>query len=323
MKERPYVVLHGGFHKTATSHIQSLLARNAKLLQRSGVSYVHHRDTRKRLTVPVQCNVYQTLGMDWDPKISDEELTQITASFFSDVFRENATRLIVSDENMAGHCGHCVKRGVLYRWRRKFIEVFAAQFPGGVNEVHLGLRNYADFFASAYVEYLRSVSGRWFVDERQMRRQVTENMPSWHNVLKSVVTLFPGARVIVWRYEDFASLDNTILSNLCGPHVDVSSLKLPKDVNKRPTASGRAIAELLHLIHRDGAEVALEQRVGLQDRYPRGDAYGGYDPWTADERAHLTRVYNRDIADIRDNPEIELLEPENDREQDSTRTQPI
>ena len=59
---------------------------------------------------------------------------------------------------------------MLYRWRRKLIEVFAAQFPYAVSEVHLGVRNYADFFASAYVEYLRSVTGQWFVDERMMRR---------------------------------------------------------------------------------------------------------------------------------------------------------
>jgi len=297
MTKRPTLVLHGGFHKTATSHIQSVLARNAKYLSRSGVHYVHHRDTRKRLTVPVQCNVYNTLGMDWDPKISDAELKVLTAEFFEDLFASGAERLILSDENMAGHCGHCVKRGVLYRWRRKLLEVFAAQFPGGVDEVHLGIRNYADFFASAYVEYLRSVSGQWFVDERAMRRQVTENMPNWHNVL-------------VWRYEDFSRLDSRVLSNLCGGQVDVSGLKPPKENNKRPTASGRAVAELLQLIHRDGADTALGQRVALQERFPRGAVFRNYDPWTAGERAHLTRIYERDVAAIRANPAIELLETE-------------
>ena len=310
MNEPPYIVLHGGFHKTATSHIQSMLARNAKMLDRAGVHYVHHRDTRKRLTVPVQCNVYNSVGMDWDPKISDEELREMTAAFFDELLPRGGGRLILSDENMAGHCGHCVKRGVLYRWRRALIEVFAAQFPQPVAEVHLGVRNYADFFASAYVEYLRSVSGQWFVDEKRMRRQVMENMPSWHNILKSVVTFFPGARVFVWKYEDFRQMDNLILANLCGPSVDVGDLKAPKDQNKRPTASGRAVAELLHLIHLDGADAALERRVELQEAYPRGATYGGYDPWTAHERAHLTRIYERDIEEIRANPDLTLLDAE-------------
>lgn len=308
MTARPYIVLHGGFHKTATSHIQSMMARNSKLLERAGVQYVHHRDTRKRLTVPVQCNVYNSLGMDWDPKISDEELRAMTGAFLAELYAENPKRLILSDENMAGHCGHCVKRGVLYRWRRRLLEVFAEQFDGSVREVHLGLRNYADFFASAYVEYLRSVTGQWFVDERMMRRQVLENMPSWHNILKSVITLFPGAKVYVWRYEDFRQMDRKILANLCGPGVDISQMQEPKDRNKRPTASGRAVAELLQLIHKDGADAALEQRVALQEKYPRGNDFGSYDPWTTAERAHLTRMYDRDIAEIRDNPDITLIE---------------
>lgn len=309
MSDRPYLVLHGGFHKTATSYLQSVLARNVGPLERAGVHYVHHRDTRKRLTVPVQCNVYNQIGMDWDPKISDTELAGMTRAFFDELLAAGPGRLILSDENMAGHCGHCVKRGVLYRWRRRLIEVFAAQFPQPVDEVHLGLRNYADFFASAYVEYLRSVSGQWFVDEPMMRRQVMENMPSWHNVLKSVVTLFPTAKVYVWRYEDFRKIDRVILANLCGPDVDVGRFKEPKDRNKRPTASGRAVAELLQMIHRDGADHALEQRLALQERYPRGQDYGTYDPWTPQERAHLTRMYDRDLAEIRANPDIVLVEP--------------
>lgn len=305
---RPTLVLHGGFHKTATSHIQSLLARNAKMLDRAGVHYLHHRDMRKRLTVPVQCNVYTSVGMDWDPKISDAELADMTRAFFDEVLDTKAGRVILSDENMAGHCGHCVKRGVLYRWRRKLIEVFSAQFPYPVSEVYLGVRNYADFFASAYVEYLRSVQGQWFVDEAIFRRNVLENMPSWHNVLKSIVTLFPEAQVTVWKYEDFRDLDTEILGLLCGPDIDVSKLKEPKDKNKRPTASGRAVAELLALIHSNGAEYALNERVALQEKYPRGKEYGSYDPWTARERAHLTQVYERDIDDIRANPAIRVLE---------------
>ncbi|MDR9392842.1 MAG: hypothetical protein RI571_00805 [Roseovarius sp.] len=306
----PRFILHGGFHKTATSHVQSMLARNSKTLARAGVHYVHHRDTRKRLTVPVQCNVYNAVGMDWDPKISDAELHEMTAVFFGELLETGAQRIILSDENMAGHCGHCVKRGVLYRWRRKLIEVFAAQFPHEVAEVHLGIRNYADFFASAYVEYLRSVRGQWFVDEWRMRRQVMENMPSWHNILKSVVTFFPNAAVHVWRYEDFRRMDRRVLAGLCGPGIDADALKEPKDRNKRPTASGRAVAELLQMIHRVGADQALAERVALQEKYPRGPEHGGYDPWTAQERAHLTRIYERDVAEIAANPDIIMVTPD-------------
>lgn len=307
MTHEPEFILHGGFHKTATSHIQSTLGRNVAKLKRAGIHYVHHRDTRKRLTVPVSCNVYNKIGLDWDPNISDEDLKRMTAAFFEEVMASGAQRIILSDENMAGHCGHCVKRGLLYRWRGKLVETFAAQFIGPVSEVHLGIRNYADFFASAYIEYLRSYVGSRFVGEASMRRQVLANMPNWHKVLKTVKAAFPDARLIVWPFENFRKIDATVLQNLCGEGVDIADLKAPNDKNKRPSASGRAVRELLQAIYREGSAAALERRVEIQERFPRGQGYGSYDPWTAQERAHLTRIYHSDLAAIRHDPAIELL----------------
>lgn len=307
----PYVVVHGGFHKTATSHIQAMLNRNSGHLEKRGVTYVHHRDTRKGLTIPTQINAYEKLGLDWSPRISDAELATLSRAFFEPLIDRAQPRIILSDENMAGHCGHCVKRGVLYRWRRALIENFARNIPLEVREVHIAVRNYADFFASAYVEYLRSVNGTWFVDEDKMKRQVLENMPSWHNVLKSVETFFPGARITVWAHEDFRRLEPVILGNLVGEGVDPAKLKPPKDTNKRPTASGRAVSELLRLIYDRGPDEALAQRVALQEKYPRGAEYPAYDPWTEQERAHLSRFYARDLEEIAGDPAIRFLTPQN------------
>lgn len=308
----PYVILHGGFHKTATSHIQSTLGRNAGYLERNGVLYVHHRDTRKELTVPCQLYVYEKQGLNYRTKYSEKELAEKTAAFFDGLLKtkHKIKRIVFSDENLAGHCGHCVKRGLLYLWRDQLIATFASQFPWPVREVHLGVRNYADFFASAYVEYLRSVTSANFINETVMRTRVMEHMPNWMKVLRVIKKCFPEAQIHVWRFEDFQSIDSRILANLCGPGVDIGKLKQPKNKNKRPTASGRAVEELIAMIYRDGAESALANRVALQEKYPRGAEFGGYDPWTASERAHLSRMYDRDIADIRTNPDFSLVEVE-------------
>lgn len=306
----PHVILHGGFHKTATSHVQSTLGRNSGYLAKRGVAYVHHRDTRKQLTIPCQVNAYEKLGLDWSPRITDAELAAHSKAFFDPLIASGQGRIILSDENMAGHCGHCVKRGVLYRWRRALIKNFAEQIPLPVAEVHIAVRNYADFFASAYVEYLRSVTGEWFISEEKMKRQVLENMPSWQNVMKTIQTFFPDSRIHVWRHEDFRALEPRLFQNLVGPDVDISKLKPPKDGNKRPTASGRAVAELMRLIYEQGADEALRQRVELQERYPRGADYGGYDPWTAQEREHLTHFYEKDVAELAADPGLTMIRPE-------------
>ncbi len=308
----PYVILHGGFHKTATSHIQSVLSRNAGYLERQGVRYVHHRETRKELTVPCQLKVYEDQGLNYRTKYTDTALLEKTGAFFDSVWEPKGKikRVIFSDENLAGHCGHCVKRGLLYLWREQLIGKISEQFPWPVREVHLGIRNYADFFASAYVEYLRSVTSANFVDESIMRKRVMEHMPNWSKVLSTVTRFFPEAQIYVWRYEDFQEISQDILANLCGDTVDIGKFKQPKNKNKRPTASGRAIEELIAAIYRDGAETALAQRVALQEKYPRGSEYGGYDPWTASERTHLLRMYDRDVAEIRGTSDVKLIEVE-------------
>ena len=306
----PYVVLHAGFHKTATSHIQAVLGRNEKMLRKAGVAYVHHRETRKDLTVPCQLFVYEAQGLDYRTKYTETELRARTGAFFDAVLAGDPRRVILSEENMAGHCGHCVKRGLLYVYRDQLTRTFAAQFPVPVAELHLGIRNYADFFASAYVEYLRSLGPGKFTDEAEMRLQVLAHMPNWHKALKSVMAAFPGASLTVWTFEAFRSLDRAILANLIGPEVDVTTLKAPSDKNKRPSASGRAVEALLQIIHREGVAAAMARRVELQECYPRGPEFGGYDPWTAEERAHLTRIYARDVEAIRADPQIRMLDVE-------------
>ncbi|QYX56862.1 hypothetical protein K1T73_00110 [Roseovarius sp. SCSIO 43702] len=307
--ELPYVVVHGGVHKTATSFIQGRLKRNAGRLKKSGVHYVHHRDVRKEYTVPVQLNCYEKLGLDFDPKITDEELAVLTAEFFGKIDAGPGERVILSDENMAGHSGHCVRRGLIYRWRNKLVTGFAENIPFPVREVHLAIRNYADFFASTYVEFLRSASGERVFPEAQMKRQVLSKVPSWTPFIDVVREAFPDAHLTLWRHEDFGDLSSTIIGNLCGPGIDVDDLAVPKRSRSRPSASHRAVQEILMAIERSGGDAALAQRVEIQERYPRGPEYPGYDPWEPSERAHLTRMYDADCAEIRTRPGVTILSP--------------
>ncbi len=305
----PEVVLHGGVHKTATSHIQSILQRNAGRLRKSGVHYVHHREMRKEYTVPIQLNGYEKIGMDFQPKVTDDELVNLANAFFAKIGAGPGERIVLSDENMAGHSGHCVKRGLIYRWRQMLLPIFAHHIPHPVIEIHLAIRNYPDFFASAYVEFLRSASGEKVVSEESMKRAVLSNLPSWKGLIDLTLETFPEAQLFLWRYEDFRALSDTVIANLCGPQVDVGTLASPKRKRGRPSASHRAVQELLIEIERNGGDAALARRVEIQEAYPRGPEFPGYDPWSKHERAHLTRLYEKDVAAIASRPRVTLLTP--------------
>lgn len=304
----PEVVIHGGVHKTATSHIQSILQRNAGRLRKNGVYYVHHRDTRKEYTVPVQLNGYEKIGMDFEPKVTDAELAEMAKAFFAKIEAGPGERIVLSDENMAGHSGHCVKRGFIYRWRKMLLPIFAQHIPYPVTEIHLAVRNYADFFASTFVEFLRSATGEKVISEERMKRAVLSNLPSWTGLIDLMLKTFPDAQIIIWRHEDFRALSDTVIANLCGPGIDPDTLATPNRKRGRPSASHRAIKEILIEIERNGGDAALARRVEIQETYPRGPEYPGYDPWTENERAHLTRLYEKDVADIAMRKRVTYLE---------------
>lgn len=308
-KPEPYVVVHGGVHKTATSHVQSILQRNAGKMRKQGVHYVHHRDTRKKFTYPCQLNGYEKLGMNYRTKYPDDKLRKETRKFFKKLGAKPDERIILSDENMPGHCGQCVNAGVLYQRRETLIPIFAREILYPVREVHLAIRNYADFFASAYVEFLRSASGDNLISEAQMKIRMLSNLPSWTGFIEVVRDAFAGAELILWKHEDFGKLAPQIIQNLCGPDIDTSKLVEPKRSRGRPSASHKAVQELLIEIQRVGGDAALANRVEIQERYPRGPDYPGYNPWSAQERAHLLRTYERDVEVIRAMDGVKLLEP--------------
>lgn len=308
----PYTVLHGGFHKTASTFLQKTLQRNKGKLRRHDIKYVPHREIRRAYTVPCQQNVAFEKGLKRKTLLSPEQLREQTRSFFEPILEEAPKRLILSDENLAGHCGHCVKPGQLYRYHAPFIGVFAREMPLTVKEIHLSVRNYADFFPAAYVEYLRSLkkSGSQFVSSKKMCTRVLQHMPSWNGVIDVVTRHFPEAKIIVWRFEDFVKrpdLKTQILQNLVGEGVDVSRFDQPKKGSRRPSTSGKAVRELEMLALVEGVDSVVALRQEIQEKYPRSDEHPAFDPWEPWERRHLTSLYKRDLDQLRTYEHIVIL----------------
>ncbi|MDU8945828.1 hypothetical protein [Ovoidimarina sediminis] len=308
------VIVHGGFHKTATTHLQGILKRNEKRLDRHGIRYIHHRATRKNFTVPVQLNAYLNLGLPRRRRIDDDTLRSMTQDFFDTHSEGQPRRIIMSDENMAGHCGQCVRGGTLYEYRRDFLEIFAREIPYRVSEVHMAIRGYADFFASAYVEFLRSVKRdsppKLFVTEAKMKELVLEKKPSWRQALSDVRAAFPAARLFIWRYEDYEHLSGQVLQNLCGDAIDASLLREPGSPQIRPTASGEAVSRMLAAADEGGLKAMVDCRIDIQEAFPKGRKWGSYDPWSPKDRARLDAAYARDWEKICADNRYEILAPD-------------
>ncbi|PRY75059.1 hypothetical protein CLV80_11496 [Yoonia maritima] len=308
----PYTVLHGGFHKTASTYLQRILHRNQGFMDKRGVHYVHHRVMRKQFTVPCQENSYLNLGIKRNDIIEAAELRDLTSAFFEPLKERNPERLILSDENLAGHCGHCAKRGALYRFRDAFMSVTAREIPFTVREVHLAVRNYPDFYAAAYVEYIRSLRAisPTVIFPNVMVDRVMNNLLGWNGVITQVQKYFPEAKIYIWKFEDFRddpNMANQIIRNLAGPNIDITKFKTPKDDRRRPSASARAMSEIQNLILSVGIAEAAGQIRNIQEQFPRNAENAGFDPWSDWERKHLSNLYENDIARLGNDPAVTIV----------------
>lgn len=305
-------VLHGGFHKTATTHIQRILEDNAPWLGGQSVYVVPHQKLRKHITFPAQLDAYRALKIPRKTKFSEADLRGFSEAFFAEPLAMTPARMILSDENIPGLPAHCVTTGALYGYRKEFLRRFALRLPVPVTEAFFAVRNYADFFASAYVEYLRAATTETaarIVTPEEMRRNVLAALPDWPAVLHDVATAFPDARLHVWRFEDFRALSPRILQLICGKGVAAEKLAEPEQGRTRPSASARAVAELVLIAGTEGSGAMAARLREVQARLPLTSANGRFDPWTAAERAHLERLYDRDWQAIRADPALSVLEP--------------
>ncbi|MEQ8897681.1 MAG: glycosyltransferase family 2 protein [Roseovarius sp.] len=305
-------VLHGGFHKTATTYIQKLLEDNEAWLGGQSVYVVPHQKLRKHVTFPSQLDAFRQLKISRRTKFSEEELQGFADAFFAEPLALRPKRMILSDENLPGLPGHCVTSGGLYQYRKTFFRSFAKRIPLPVTDAFFAVRNYADFFASSYVEYLRAAtattSGKMITPE-EMRRNVLASLPTWQAVLADFAEAFPETRVHVWRFEDFRALRDEVLGLFCGEGVDVRRLKDMEDAKPRPTASRRAVEELVLISELEGAGAMSERARAVQEQFPLNEENGKFDPWSAAERAHLNGLYERDWAAIRGDARLSVLEP--------------
>jgi hypothetical protein len=313
----PYVVLHGGFHKTASTYLQRILQRNSGYMRKRNVYYVHHREMRKKFTIPCHLNGAYNLGVGRKVKVDGEMLRLASEEFFKPIAEFKPSRIILSDENLVGHCGHCVRFGRLYELRKPFLEAISEHIPYSVNEIHLSVRNYADFFSAAYVEYIRSMQEqtgtREIVYQDRMVNKVFNKLSSWNAVISQIKESFPDAIFYIWKFEDFRqnpSMATQVLGNIAGSAIDVSKFKSPKDQNPRPTASHKAVEEIQKLMLSDGVQAAVDARREIQDQFPRNKVNKGFDPWSEWERQHLSNLYEKDVARLAADPRITMVRPD-------------
>ncbi|MEO0485598.1 MAG: hypothetical protein AAF092_06775 [Pseudomonadota bacterium] len=297
--------LHIGAHKTGTSWLQQVFQGNQAALLSNGIKIPHHRKTRKFVTVPCQLKAYQRLGQDWNTKYTDQELQTIIDSYILSLRGSGARRVVLSDENMLGHCGHIVRGGMLYSRKQAFLGVLAEFLPRPPRRIFISVRDYSAFFSAVYGQFLLDVLPENYVSAGAFTETVLGKYPNWANVLRKVAETFPKSEIVYWTYEDAKDDWRPVLTAIGGRKLARAPKTKRGDV-VRPSMTQSTYDRFIALASELGTTTALKKMKHLRETDPDSGA-GSLRIFSSKEQETLQDRYARHVAQIADIPNTTRL----------------
>lgn len=269
------IVLHIGAHKTATTYIQKKLALNIDLLTGQHIHYDPLNIFRKSFT-----------------SLLKEETTHVNdyVTLLNEISKSNT--LFVSDENILGVPGELVRDGTYYGRAQRRLARTAELLQTDTPEIYLGLRDYAGFAVSMYSEYIRHQKFLSFADYWQI---FAASDFDWMTVIEGIRAAVPGAKITLWNFADFRSIEEQILSVMLG--FDSGTLINPER-SARESFSEMAIRSF------EGLNTVLDHKElnklisPIARNFPKGDLYPAFDPLDANIKADFQARFTADLQRI-------------------------
>ena len=274
--------LHIGAHKTATTHLQDILAANRHQLAVAGFDYFPRNLVRQsKLASVINQNYWQT-QRPYSRRISLEELVM--------PLRSGPEKIIVSEENIIGNSAQLL-RG-LYPDLQSRLVPWSSTMDERKTTVFVSLRNFADVLPSAYSQALRD--GSVIPPFRQFLAFWLEKRPKWSQFISRVREVFPNSRLRVWTFDEYSENSLRIASLLGG----VANLKIIDVPIPRQTKilSWEAINYIEKL---DPRLPFLERRQRILDIVSSTVESDPFSPLNKFERNELADYYMRDMELIR------------------------
>jgi hypothetical protein len=235
MTATPYnfrVHIHLGAHKTASTFIQTWLAKNQGFLTDNHIAYVPLGKLRKCFSLEFSRLSKST--EDVTPAMVEQLRDILFAEAESCGFDLASTRLfILSEENILGSVASLSATGVLYPDIKKRMALLARIFENYEIQPFLALRNYCEFYPSAYAERLRQGHVKPF-DNYVGKLNLLGN--SWTNIIESIEAELGMTKL--WSYEQFRGNAHIILSELLQIAITPNMINVDNIARKSLTKKG-------------------------------------------------------------------------------------
>lgn len=291
--------IHLGVHKTATTYLQNLFELNRARIAAAGSAYWPVMHIRPALAYSL-----------WSEAMGDGPLGPLRRRALRgapfnhlNLFLEAGDSQVLSDENIPGSAAESL-HGRIYPQAADRMGRLAAILGERPVEVWLCLRAYPQFLASLYAEALRHGA---FMPLAEMVGRNREPAGQWPMLVEAIHRALPRARIVIWRYEQFAALETQVVERLSG--VPLAQMQPLPGGNVRTSPSARAIAQ-----HLEAAEPMARARrilslVMAEAQLPASGSTDSFDPWPAEQSARMQAAYEADMAAIAALPFVEMLTP--------------
>ncbi|MCT8159306.1 hypothetical protein [Pseudoruegeria sp. SHC-113] len=286
------VFLHIGAHKTATTHFQKLLDRNAERLAAASVRYVGPSTIR-----PTGLSLRQILGLETGSRPG-------AALPVLEDLAQGARTVILSEENLLGPMfqGDTAQLFPLYPKADLRVERIVRGLSGCNLRLMLSVREPSSYLVSAYSQaMLRARYGRFvdFVGGAQPEQI------QWSNLVRRLSLIKGAQELILWRYEEYGALLPQILGEAI-PEGVVAALDHPEGLAHQGL-SRTAVAVTQAWAEDEPKDKGLAKRA--REAFPVSKAHPGFDPWPDTIKEASRAAYEADIATAAALPGVRLLQP--------------
>ena len=287
--------IHIGAHKTASTHLQRLLLRNAARLSAKGCAYFGPNRLRHDLRLPPLC-------------VDRPANERVIAPLVSDL-RNAAARgqnLVVSEENILG----TTRADIIARADRLYPDADGqiARFlrlVGGRNAtLYMAVRSPLSFINSAYVQQIK---GGNLCDFETYVAGFDPPALRWSELVVRLLACPGVGRLVIWRFEDYAQVLPDILRHLLGAQA-AAGLRL----SSTPHQVGSSARAIEHARARLNADPALNPKTVVTEAeqlYPKSAQWPGPDAFGADVMAAGQQSYAHDLQALRAMARVTFLAP--------------
>lgn len=285
--------IHLGAHKTATTHVQEMLAQMQPQLQARGIDFVPN-DVVRRTGLAKALGARRVATRL--PFLRGRAVQGLMAGCL-DAHRHGCETMVLSEEKFLGGSQHVFAHPI-YPAADRIAPLLASLRARADVALFLSIRSLDTQMPSAYVQELKfmpPLEGGF----DKLKARVLADPPSWFDLVRRIRRAAPAVPLRVWRQEDYRAHTSEILNRLCGRDIGPLAQMTDPAWTKSPSLAAVREAEALP------ADLPqAERRARVLAIFAAGEGGARFDPFTAEERGVLQAAYARDLA------RIDALDPE-------------